>query len=149
MTAFHSNSASTAFDHSPGESARIGGVRTQVARDRTDIAIDLVHDDRRIQTVRGEGNNAFTAGLDALAAAYGHKAQVVDCDVTEAGFDFEAGAVAEISLSINGEVHRGRGRGPDPVWAGLHAMCDSFEKSVFLALAKQSKTLSPETTPFI
>jgi len=27
----------------------------------------------------------------------------------------------------------------------LRAMCDSFEKSVFLALAKESKTLSPET----
>ena len=130
---------------SHGDSARISAVRTQVVRERTDIAIDLVHDDRRIQTVRGEGNNAFEAGLDALVTAYGHKAEVVDCEVTEAGFDFDAGAFAEISLNINGEVHRGRGRGPDPVWAGLRAMCDSFEKSVFLALAKESKTLSPET----
>jgi 2-isopropylmalate synthase len=141
MTAFNSHDTN-------GHTARIGGVRTQVARDRTDIAIDVIHDDRRVQTVRGEGSNAFAAGLDALAHAYGHQAQVVDCRVTEAGFDFETGAVAEISLSINGEVHRGRGRGPDPVWAGLHAMCDSFEKSVYLALAKESKTLSPETISY-
>lgn len=138
MTAF------TTYDCN-GAAARINGVRTQVMCDRTDIAIDLLHDDRRIQTVRGEGNNAFAAGLDALTLAYGHKAEVVGCEVTEAGFDFETGAFAEISLSINGGVHRGRGRGPDPVWAGLRAMCDSFEKSVYLALAKESKTLSPET----
>ena len=147
MTASIATDFNSDFNPTPGDAARISGVRTQVARDRTDIAIDLLHDDRRIQTVRGEGRNTFAAGLNALTTAYGHQARVVDCDVTEAGFDFETGAFAEISLNINGEVHRGRGRGPDPVWAGLRAMCDSFEKSVFLALAKESKTLSPETIP--
>ncbi len=131
------------------DSARITGVRTQVGRERTDIAIDLQTDDRRLQTVRGEGSNAFTAGLDALSQAYGYAATVVDCEVTEAGFDFDAGAFAEVSLNINGEVHRGRGRGPDPVWAGLRAMCDSFDKSVFMALAKERKTVPSETLPIV
>jgi 2-isopropylmalate synthase len=115
-----------------GDMARISAVRTSVARERTDIAIDLLHDDRRMETARGEGANAFEAGLDALARAYGVEATVADCEITQAGFDFDGGAFAEISLKINGEVHRGRGRGPDPVWAGLRALCDAFEKSVFL-----------------
>ena len=47
---------------------------------------------------------------------------------------------------IDGEVYRGRGRGPDPVWAGLRALCDAFEKSVFLAPAKErKKAVSPDT----
>ncbi|MGZ3305251.1 MAG: homocitrate synthase/isopropylmalate synthase family protein, partial [Asticcacaulis sp.] len=128
-----------------GDTARISAVRTQVVRDRTDIALDLLHDDRSLQTVRGEGADAYEAGLDALSKAYGIEARVADCEITQAGFDFTGGAFAEISLTINGEVHRGRGRGPDPVWAGLRAMCDSFEKSVFLALAKGSKTVPAET----
>ncbi|ESQ84918.1 hypothetical protein AEAC466_07625 [Asticcacaulis sp. AC466] len=130
-----------------GDTARISGVRTQVIRDRTDIALDLLHDDRSLQTVRGEGSNAFEAGMDALSKAYGITAQVADCEITQAGFDFEGGAFAEISLNIKGEVYRGRGRGPDPVWAGLRALCDAFEKSVFLALANERKDVAPDTTP--
>ncbi len=119
--------------NSRGDTARIQAVRTQVVRERTDIAIDLSHDDGRLHTARGEGATAFDAGLDALVKAYGEPAQIVDCEITQTGFGFDTGAFAEISLSIKGEVYRGRGRGPDPVWAGLRALCDAFEKSVFLA----------------
>ena len=129
-----------------GDTARIQAVRTQVVRDRTDIALDLLHDDRSVETVRGEGSNAFEAGLDALVKAYGIAASVADCEITQTGFDFDTGAFAEISLTIDGGVYRGRGRGPDPVWAGLRALCDAFEKSVFLAPAKErKKAVSPDT----
>ena len=128
------------------DSARIQAVRSQVGRDRTDIALDLLHDDRSVETVRGEGRNAFAAGLDALAKAYGIAASVADCEITQTGFDFDSGAFAEISLTIEGEVYRGRGRGPDPVWAGLRALCAAFEKSVFLApVNERKKAVSPDT----
>ncbi len=129
-----------------GDTARISAVRTQVARDRTDIAMDLLHDDRSLQTVRGEGANAFEAGFNALSKAYDIEAEVADCEITQAGFDFDGGAFAEISLKIKGEVYRGRGRGPDPVWAGLRALCDAFEKSVFVDPAKESTETVPADT---
>ncbi|MDI7775470.1 2-isopropylmalate synthase [Asticcacaulis sp. EMRT-3] len=115
-----------------GDMARIAGLRTQVTATGASIALDIQHDDRSLQTVIGEGRNAFDAGLHALTRAYGTAAEVIDCEITQAGFDFDSGAFAEMTLSIKGEVYRGRGRGPDSVWAGLRALCDAFEKSVFL-----------------
>ena len=47
---------------------------------------------------------------------------------------------------IDGEVYRGRGRGPGSVWAGLRAVCDGFEKSIFLALEEGRKRTVPEQT---
>ena len=132
--------------NSHGDTARIRAVRTSVSKTACEIAIELTHDNGDVEKVLGQGLTAFDAGLNALAKAYNIAADIADCEITQTGFTFETGAFAEISLSIKGEVYRGRGRGPDPVWAGLRALCDAFEKSVFLAPVKGRKTVPAETT---
>ncbi len=114
------------------QAGRISAVRSQVSLDRTDMAIDLLYDDRSLHTARGEGHSAFAAGLNALSKAYGIPADLAGCKISQSGIDFTGEAFAEIRLSIKGEVYRGRGRGPDPVWAGLRALCDAFDKSAFV-----------------
>ncbi len=101
-----------------------------------EVTLDLMRDNGEALSVSAEGLTAYEAGLAALTEAYGIDAKVIDCEITQSGFSFDTGAFAEIALQIKGVGYRGRGRGPDPVWAGLRALCDAFEKSVFLAPAK-------------
>lgn len=128
-----------------GDTARIQAVRTAVTKAGCEIAIELAHDDGGTEKVLGTGATAFDAGLNALAKAYRIEGQVADCEITQTGFAFDTGAFAEISLTVQGEVYRGRGRGPDPVWAGLRALCDAFEKSVFLLPDNRRKTVPAAT----
>jgi 2-isopropylmalate synthase len=123
---------------------RIQSVICEVTHDRVLLTLDLVRDNGQPLTVQAEGITALEAGLTALIEAYQIEAKVVDTEILQAGFGFEGGALADIALQVKGVVYNGRGRGPDPVWAGLRALCDGFEKSVFLASrareAAQSET---------
>jgi len=132
--------------NSDKDSARIQSVQTRVTRDQVEITLELKRDNGEALSVTAEGLTAYEAGLAALIEAYEIDAKVMDCEITQSGFGFETGAFAEIALRIKGVGYRGRGRGPDPVWAGLRALCDAFEKSVFLAPAKGSREDVPPDT---
>ena len=133
-------------NNSDKDDARIQGVHSHVTKDKVEITLDLKRDNGDPLTVTAEGITAYEAGLAALIDAYQIDAKVVDCEIIQSGFGFEGGAFAEISLHIKGVGYRGRGRGPDPVWAGLRALCDAFEKSVFLAPSKGRTDVSSDTT---
>lgn len=137
-------------NNSDKDDARLQAFESKVTKDGVNIVLDLVRDNGEPLTVQADGITALEAGLAALIEAYQIDAKVLDSEITQAGFGFEGGAFAEISLAVKGEVYRGRGRGPDPVWAGLRAMCDAFEKSVFLQPRKDKSQKSsagkvPET----
>ncbi|WP_140984531.1 2-isopropylmalate synthase [Asticcacaulis tiandongensis] len=114
------------------DDARLFKITSETTRDSVSITLDLFRDNGDPLQVTASGLNAFEAGFRALVDAYQIEARVNDCEIIQSGFTFDGGAFAEISLQIKGEVYRGRGRGPDPVWAGLRAICDGFEKYVFL-----------------
>lgn len=103
---------------------------TRDGKARVEIHLGLDHDDERVIT--GTGPSALDAALEALLAAYLPGAEVVDCEILQAGFDFTKGAFAEIGLKADNApstpVTRGRGRGADPVWAGVRALVDALEK---------------------
>ncbi len=132
-------------NNSDKDDARIQAVHTTVQKDNVEVTLDLRRDNGDPLTVTATGITAYEAGLAALVDAYQIEAKVVDCEIIQSGFGFEGGAFAEISLQIKGVGYRGRGRGPDPVWAGLRALCDAFEKSVFLAPANGRTDVSPDT----
>lgn len=119
-------------DNADKDDARLFKVTSEVTKDNVTITLDLFRDNGEALQVSATGLNAFEAGFRALVDAYQIDAKVNDCEIIQSGFSFDGGAFAEISLQIKGEGYRGRGRGPDPVWAGLRAMCDGFEKYVFL-----------------
>ncbi|BBF79451.1 MULTISPECIES: 2-isopropylmalate synthase [Asticcacaulis] len=119
-------------DNADKDDARLFKVSSEVTKDFVTITLDLFRDNGEPLKVTATGLNAFEAGFRALVDAYQIEARVNDCEIIQSGFTFDGGAFAEISLQIKGEAYRGRGRGPDPVWAGLRAMCDAFEKYVFL-----------------
>ncbi|EGF91370.1 hypothetical protein ABI_27850 [Asticcacaulis biprosthecium C19] len=48
--------------------------------------------------------------------------------------------------SFDGEVYRGRGRGPGSVGLGLRALCKAIEKSVFLAPEEGRMRAVPDET---
>jgi 2-isopropylmalate synthase len=129
-------------NNSDKDDARLQAVESKVTKDGVVITLDLVRDNGDPLTVQAEGITALEAGHAALVEAYQIEAKVLDSEIIQAGFGFEGGAFAEISLQVKGEVYRGRGRGPDPVWAGLRAMCDAFEKSVFLTARKDKSQIS-------
>ena len=130
-----------------GRSSRISAVRTSIAFDRADIALDLLGDDRSMRTARGTGHNAFEAGFDALSRAYNIAAAFADVSVARGDFDIDGQASAEVAFAHQGEVYRGRGRGPDAVWAELCALCDALEQSGDKSVFVPSPNGSTETVP--
>ncbi len=122
------------------DEARLQGVQSNVTKDGVEMTLDLMRDNGEPLTVTANGITALEAGLAALIEAYQIEAKVLDCEIIQAGFGFEGGAFAEVTVQIKGEAYRGRGRGPDPVWATLRSLCDAFEKSVFLAPRKDTQS---------
>jgi 2-isopropylmalate synthase len=99
-------------------------------------------------TYESTKSSSLSAALSCLSDAYGLEAfgleaEVIDCEILQAGFDFDGGAFAEININIKGEVNRGRGRGPDGVWAGTRALIDAFEKSTFARTKSDGAMQSP------
>ena len=100
--------------------------KTEDGQASVELRLGLDHENERL--ISGIGPSALDAAMSALLTAYLPEAQVVDCEILQAGFDFSHGAFAEISLNSGDQITRGRGRGLDPVWAGVRALIDALEK---------------------
>jgi 2-isopropylmalate synthase len=134
--------------------ARLIAVASTVANDGAEVTLTLATDNAREQTITAKGRSSLEAGLSAVAQAYGEQAglsaKIADCEILQAGFDFDGGAFAEVSIMIKGEVNRGRGRGPDGVWAGIRATIDAFEKHQASAMTthRASEDADPLASPY-
>ncbi|HEY2069718.1 MAG TPA: 2-isopropylmalate synthase [Rhizomicrobium sp.] len=76
------------------------------------------------------GETALEAAFIAVRQAAGAEAEIAELDILQTGYGANTGAEAEIVLASGGDEYRGHGRGPDPLWAGVRAFVDAFNKIV-------------------
>ena len=126
---------------------KLSRLGTQLHADKAELSLTLTDNTGDEQQLKATAANVFDAGLEALSAYFGVAAKIADCEITQAGFGFDNGAFAEVSLSINGTLSRGRGRGQDSVWAGIRALIDAFEKSNASAMRSHSPASSKVSAP--
>lgn len=75
------------------------------------------------------GETALEAGFLAVRQASGLSAELDEVEIVQAGFGPAASARAEVSVRLDGFACKGRGRGPDPLWAGVRALTDALNKA--------------------
>ena len=119
--------------------------RTEDGRATVELRLGLDHEDERLIT--GTGPSALDAAMSALLATYLPEACVVDCEIHQSGLDFSHGAFADSALNSGDQTTRGRGRGLDPVWAGVRALIDALEKvlasRMSMAHAPDARAIAP------
>jgi 2-isopropylmalate synthase len=74
------------------------------------------------------GETALEAGFLAVRQAAGVPAELDEVEIVQAGFGPTASARAEVSVRLNGQAYKGRGRGADPLWAAVRAITDAFNR---------------------
>ena len=74
------------------------------------------------------GETAMEAAFFAIRQAAGQDAEVDEIEILQAGYGTNADAAAETIIRIGGESWHGRGQGADPLWAGVRAFVDAFNK---------------------
>ncbi|MGA9659850.1 MAG: 2-isopropylmalate synthase, partial [Asticcacaulis sp.] len=91
------NKLSFSEDH-----ARIQSIDSRVTREAVELTLHLKTDAGEAVTVTAQGPTVYAAGLNGLSGAYGVSAKIVDCEITQSGFDFDGGAFADVTLEIKG-----------------------------------------------
>jgi 2-isopropylmalate synthase len=86
------------------------------------------------------GETAMEAAFFAIRQAAGQEAEVEEIEICQAGYGTNADASAETLVRIAGESWRGHGQGADPLWAGVRAFVDAFNKA-----ARMNRTSTQET----
>jgi 2-isopropylmalate synthase len=75
------------------------------------------------------GDTPLEAAFFALREASGVAAELDALEIVQAGFGASANARAEVTIRAGGQAFMGRGRGEDPLWAGVRAVLDAFNKA--------------------
>jgi 2-isopropylmalate synthase len=75
------------------------------------------------------GETALEAAFLAVRQAFDPDSAVEEVEILQAGYGVSADAEAETRLRVGDGFYPGRGRGPDPLWAGVRAFVDAFNKS--------------------
>ncbi len=78
------------------------------------------------------GETALEAAFLAVRQAVGCDAEIAEIDIVQTGYGAGCGAEAETVLRAGEQTFRGRGRGADPLWAGVRAIVDAFNRIVRL-----------------
>jgi 2-isopropylmalate synthase len=86
------------------------------------------------------GETAMEAAFFAVRQASGEDATVEEIEITQAGYGATADAAAEALIRIAGESWRGHGQGADPLWAGVRAFVDAFNKCARMNRASVQET---------
>jgi 2-isopropylmalate synthase len=97
-------------------------------KSRSVAVIELTRDEEAATHV-AIGETALEAAFFAVRQAAGPDAEIEEVDILQTGYGANTGAEAEIVLSVGGEMVRGHGRGADPLWAGVRAFVDAFNRS--------------------
>jgi len=88
-----------------------------------------VDDGERVQTIRGTGNGAIEAFVDAWTSHFGNRMSVVDYSEHALGSGTEADAVAYVQLNIDGHRSGGVAFDRDTVGAALHALLTALNRA--------------------
>jgi 2-isopropylmalate synthase len=91
------------------------------------VELERAAGERSVQVALGE--TALEAGFLAARQAFALFAELDEVEMVQAGFGVAAPARAEVLLRLDGDAVRGRGRGPDPLWAGVRAMIDALNRA--------------------
>jgi 2-isopropylmalate synthase len=83
----------------------------------------------RVETIRGSGEGAIEAFVNAWTAAYGTRVNVVDYSEHTLGSDTSAEAVAYVQLNINGRRSAGVAFDRDTVSASMRALLASMNRA--------------------
>jgi 2-isopropylmalate synthase len=100
----------------------------KTGRSRAVTVVELARDNESTTHV-AIGETALEAAFLALREASGEDAHVVEIEVMQAGYGATPDAAAETTVNIGGRAWAGHGHGPDPLWAGVRAFLDAFNKA--------------------
>lgn len=93
------------------------------------IAAELLHDSKRV-TIKGQGNGAISAFIDALAATQGLPIQVLDYAEHAIGEGADAEAAAYVLMSIMGRRTAAAAISRDTVTASLNALLSALNQAM-------------------
>jgi 2-isopropylmalate synthase len=94
---------------------------------RSVAVVEMARDEACVTHV-AIGETALEAAFFAVRQAAGPEAEIEEVDILQTGYGANTGAEAEIVLRAGGDMFRGHGRGADPLWAGVRAFVDAFNK---------------------
>jgi len=97
--------------------------------DRAVAVVELAQGDGEPATHVAIGETALEAAFIAVRQAAGQDAEVEEIEIIQAGYGANSDAQAETVIRVGAKSWRGHGRGPDPLWAGVRAFVDAFNKS--------------------
>jgi 2-isopropylmalate synthase len=100
----------------------------KTGRSRAVTVVELARDNESTTHV-AIGETALEAAFFALREAAGQDAHVEEIEIAQAGYGVNPDAAAEAIVCIAGKNWPGRGQGPDPLWAGVRAFVDAFNKA--------------------
>jgi 2-isopropylmalate synthase len=98
-------------------------------KSRAVTVVEMARGDGEAATHVGIGETALEAAFLAVRQAVGPDAEVEEIEIIQAGYGSNCDAQAEAVVRVGAKSWRGHGRGPDPLWAGVRAMVDAFNKS--------------------
>jgi 2-isopropylmalate synthase len=93
------------------------------------VAVELARGDGEAASHFAIGETALEAAFLAVRQAAGPDAEVEEIEILQAGYGANCDAQAEAVIRVGAKSWRGHGRGPDPLWAGVRAIVDAFNKS--------------------
>ena len=103
-------------------------VRTEKANKSRAVAVIELAREEESATHVAIGETALEAAFFAVRQAAQCDAEIAEIDIVQTGYGANAEADAEALLRIDSETYRGHGRGADPLWAGVRAFVDAFNK---------------------
>ncbi|HEX3673154.1 MAG TPA: 2-isopropylmalate synthase [Rhizomicrobium sp.] len=93
------------------------------------VVVELAQGDGPAATHVAIGETALEAAFLAVRQAAGADAEVDEIEILQAGYGANSDAQAEAMVRIGDKSWCGHGRGPDPLWAGVRAFVDAFNKA--------------------
>jgi 2-isopropylmalate synthase len=120
----HGRRAETGWRLNRLETRVEGGVRARAV-----AMVELAYGDGELFNQVAIGGSALEAALFAVRQATVCQIEVDEIESLHTGFGADADATTEVWVRIGGKACRGRGRGPDPLWAGVRAILDAVNKA--------------------
>jgi 2-isopropylmalate synthase len=111
-----------------GEPARLAGYRID-RRDGKEVIEARVTTERATQMIRGAGEGAISAFIDAWTRAHGRQINVVDYSEHAIGPGTDAAAAAYVQLNVDGERVAGAAIDHDTVSASLKAVLAALNRA--------------------
>ncbi|HEY1630274.1 MAG TPA: 2-isopropylmalate synthase [Rhizomicrobium sp.] len=99
-------------------------------RNGRSVAVVEMARDKTCVTHVAIGETALEAAFFAVRQAMGTDAEIEEIDILQTGYGAHGGAEAEVTVRAGDATFPGHGRGADPLWAGVRAFVDAFNRIV-------------------